>query len=84
MGARNRALFFAGDAKEYPNRRGQSPLEFRGFCALECSKKGWAEMTKFEQIADGQTDAVFEFISGGGTPTATDRECVSLVQWCAY
>jgi hypothetical protein len=41
-------------------------------------------MTKFEQIADGQTDAVFEFISGGGTPTATDRECVSLVQWCAY
>ena len=41
-------------------------------------------MTKLEQIADGQTDAVFEFISGGGAPTATGRESVSLVQWCAY
>jgi ankyrin repeat protein len=41
-------------------------------------------MTKLEQIADGQTDAVFEFISGGGAPTAADRESVSLVQWCAY
>jgi hypothetical protein len=41
-------------------------------------------MTKLEQIAGGQTDAVFEFISGGGAPTATDRESVSLVQWCAY
>ena len=41
-------------------------------------------MTKLEQIADGQTDAVFEFISGGGAPTATDGESVSLVQWCAY
>jgi len=35
-----------------------SPLEFRGFRALESCKKAWAEMTKLEQIADGQTDAL--------------------------
>jgi hypothetical protein len=83
LGARDRALFFAGDGKEY-RIVVASPQEFRGFCALESCKKGWAEMTKLEQIADGQTDAVFEFISGGGAPTAADRESASLVQWCAY
>jgi hypothetical protein len=52
LGARNRALLFAGDAEEY-RIVVASPLEFRGFCGLESSKKGWAEMTKLEQIADG-------------------------------
>jgi len=49
--------FFAGGAKEY-GIVVASPLEFRGFRALESCKKAWAEMTKLEQIADGQTDAL--------------------------
>jgi ankyrin repeat protein len=38
----------------------------------------------FAEIADGRTDAVFEYIAEGYSANAADKDGVSLVQWCAY
>ncbi len=37
-----------------------------------------------EEIADGRTDLVFEYVAAGNPATASDRGGVSLLQWCAY
>ena len=37
-----------------------------------------------QQITDGRTDLVFEWVAAGHAATATDRDGVSLIQWCAY
>jgi ankyrin repeat protein len=37
-----------------------------------------------EQIADGRTDLVFDFLAQGHPATAADTTGVSLMQWCAY
>ena len=36
------------------------------------------------EIADGRTDLVFEYFAAGNPATATDRNGVSLLNWCAY
>jgi uncharacterized protein len=36
------------------------------------------------KIANGRTDLVFEYLAGGHTAEAADRDGVSLIQWCAY
>jgi uncharacterized protein len=36
------------------------------------------------EFADGRTDLVFELLAAGVSPTATDKDGVSLVQWSAY
>ncbi len=41
-------------------------------------------MTLLDQIVDGRTDAVFEYLGEGHSANATDKDGVSLVQWCAY
>ena len=37
-----------------------------------------------DQIADGRTDLVFELLAHGHAPNETDKQGVSLMQWCAY
>jgi len=38
----------------------------------------------FEQIADGRTDLVFDYVAAGHAATSTDQGGVSLLQWCSY
>jgi ankyrin repeat protein len=37
-----------------------------------------------EKITGGRTDLVFEFLAEGNAATATNRDGVGLLQWCAY
>src|SRR5216683_5654696 len=37
-----------------------------------------------DEIVDGRTDLVFEFVSAGYSASETDGGGVSLLQWCAY
>jgi len=37
-----------------------------------------------DQIADGRTDLVFDFLSEGHPADSTDPQGVSLIKWCAY
>jgi uncharacterized protein len=37
-----------------------------------------------DEIADGRTDLVFEYVAAGTPATSSDRGGVSLLQWCAY
>jgi ankyrin repeat protein len=37
-----------------------------------------------EQIADGRTDLVFEYLAAGHAAVSRDARGVSLIQWCAY
>lgn len=37
-----------------------------------------------QKIADGRTDLVFDYVTGGHSASAKDRDGVSLIQWCAY
>ncbi len=38
----------------------------------------------FDQIANGRTDLVFEYLAQGVSANAADPDGVSLIQWCAY
>ena len=46
---------------------------------LECTI-----MPILEEIADGRTDFVFEYLAEGNSANSTDNKGVSLLQWCAY
>jgi ankyrin repeat protein len=37
-----------------------------------------------EQITDGRTDLVFDYLAAGNAAESTDAGGVSLIQWCAY
>jgi len=37
-----------------------------------------------EEIGDGRTDLVFEFVEAGHSANSVDGEGVSLLEWCAY
>ncbi len=37
-----------------------------------------------EQIVDGRTDLVFDYVSKGHSANAADQNGVSLIKWCAY
>lgn len=37
-----------------------------------------------DRIADGRTDLVFEYVAAGHAATSTDKNGVSLLQWCSY
>jgi hypothetical protein len=37
-----------------------------------------------DRISDGRTDLVFEYVSDRHPATATDRNGVGLIKWCAY
>lgn len=37
-----------------------------------------------EEIANGRTDLVFEYLAEGHAVTSADEDGVSLIQWCAY
>ncbi|HEY2457866.1 MAG TPA: ankyrin repeat domain-containing protein [Candidatus Acidoferrum sp.] len=41
-------------------------------------------MATLQQIVDGRTDAVFEYVAAGHSASEGDKDGVSLVQWCAY
>jgi uncharacterized protein len=41
-------------------------------------------MGMLEEIADGRTDLVFEYLAEGHAADSTDQSGVSLIQWCAY
>jgi ankyrin repeat protein len=41
-------------------------------------------MAFLDQIVDGRTDLVFDYLAQGHAATATDRNGVSLLKWCAY
>jgi len=38
----------------------------------------------FDQITDGQTDLVFDYVAAGHAATSADQDGVSLLQWCSY
>jgi ankyrin repeat protein len=38
----------------------------------------------FNEIADGRTDLVFEYLAAGHSAHDADPDGVSLIQWCAY
>ena len=40
--------------------------------------------TLLDQIADGRTDLVFEYLAAGHAADSTDKNGVSLIKWCAY
>ena len=37
-----------------------------------------------QQIEDGRTDLVFEYVAAGNSAASRDRKGVSLIEWCAY
>src|ERR1017187_2477618 len=37
-----------------------------------------------DQISDGRTDLIFDWLASGKAATATDASGVSLIKWCAY
>jgi ankyrin repeat protein len=41
-------------------------------------------MAIFDEIIDGRTDLVFEYVAEGNSARSADKDGVSLVQWCAY
>jgi ankyrin repeat protein len=41
-------------------------------------------MAILDQITDGRTDLVFDYLAHGNAATATDKDGVSLIKWCAY
>lgn len=41
-------------------------------------------MATIQQIVDGRTDAVFEYLAAGHSASETDQDGVTLVQWCVY
>src|SRR5258708_34060401 len=41
-------------------------------------------MAMLDEIVDGRTDLVFEYCAAGNSATFTDKDSVSLLQWCAY
>jgi uncharacterized protein len=41
-------------------------------------------MAILDQIADGRTDLVFDYLAQGNAATATGKDGVTLIQWCAY
>ncbi len=38
----------------------------------------------FDSIADGRTDLVFDYVAAGNAATSTDKDGISLLQWCSY
>lgn len=38
----------------------------------------------FDQIADGRTDLVFDFVAAGHPATTTGEHGMSLIRWCAH
>jgi uncharacterized protein len=43
-----------------------------------------AIMALMDEIYDGRTDLVFEYLSAGHPADSADKDGVTLVQWCAY
>jgi uncharacterized protein len=41
-------------------------------------------MAILDEITNGRTDLVFEYLGAGNSANSTDAEGVSLLQWCAY
>jgi len=41
-------------------------------------------MAMLDEITNGRTDLVFEYLSAGNSATSGDADGVSLLQWCAY
>ncbi|HLJ28440.1 MAG TPA: ankyrin repeat domain-containing protein [Candidatus Angelobacter sp.] len=41
-------------------------------------------MSMLDEIADGRTDLVFEYLADGNAATSTDQNGYSLMQWCGY
>ncbi len=41
-------------------------------------------MGMLDEIVDGRTDLVFEYLAEGAAATSVDRHGVSLIKWCAY
>lgn len=50
-----------------------------GIRVLECGI-----MPILEEIVDGRTDLVFEYLGEGHSANSADKDGVSLLQWCAY
>lgn len=40
--------------------------------------------TMLDQIVDGRTDLVFDYVSAGHAANSTDKGGVPLIKWCAY
>jgi len=51
---------------------------------LPTGKRGYRKMGMLEEITEGRTDLVFEYLSSGNSAEAADGDGVSLLQWCAY
>ena len=41
-------------------------------------------MALLDEIADGRTDLVFEYVAQGNAASSADADGVSLLRWCAY
>src|SRR5208282_4558251 len=44
----------------------------------------YAIMAMLEEITNGRTDLVFEYVAQGNAATTSDGHGVSLLQWCGY
>jgi ankyrin repeat protein len=44
----------------------------------------FAIMPILEELVDGRTDLVFEYLAEGHSANSSDKDGVSLLQWCAY
>jgi ankyrin repeat protein len=44
----------------------------------------WPSMAMLQEIADGRTDVVFDYLAEGHSANSTDPDGVSLIKWCAY
>ncbi len=38
----------------------------------------------FDEITDGRTDLVFDYVAAGHAASSADQGGVSLLQWCSY
>jgi len=41
-------------------------------------------MALLDEITNGRTDLVFEYLAAGNPANSTDTDGVSLLKWCAY
>jgi len=62
-----------------PHEHSSGACRTIGVRMLECTI-----MPILEEIADGRTDFVFEYLAEGNSANSTDNNGVSLLQWCAY
>jgi hypothetical protein len=77
------ALFFAAASPTIESKPAPV-LQQAAYRNSSVSRVEYKIMTLFDEITDGRTDLVFEYLAEGHSANSVDNAGVSLVQWCAY